>query len=73
MTSSEIRKNARMSLAGKWGKAILVIVIYALFSYLVGFISGLFGEGTVLRAVITLLFAVISIPISVGLVFAFIN
>ena len=71
MTSSEIRKNARTSLAGKWGKGVLITIAYAVVMWLFGFITGLVGEGSVLQTVLELIVFIISVPLSLGLVFTF--
>lgn len=41
MVSSQIRAEARNSLAGKWGKAALITLIFMVVSYLLGYVCGL--------------------------------
>ena len=71
MPPSEIRKNAREALAGKWGKAVCIILVYMAFSFVIGFIEGLVREDTLLYSIIDLAFAIISIPLSFGLIISF--
>ena len=71
MPPSELRKDAREALAGKWGKAVCIILVYMAFSFVIGFIQGLVGEGSPLYTIIDLAFAIISIPLSFGLIISF--
>ena len=71
MPPSEIRKEAREALRGKWGKAICIILVYVAFSFIIGFVESLVGNGTVLYTIIDLAYLVISIPLSFGLVISF--
>ena len=71
MPPSEIRRDAREALKGKWGKAVCIVLAYTLFSFLVGLVEGLVGEGSALYTIIDLAFLVISIPLSFGLIISF--
>lgn len=71
MPPSEIRKDAREALRGKWGKAICILLVYVAFSFIIGFVESLVGKGTVLYTIIDLAYLVISIPLSFGLVISF--
>ena len=71
MTCSEIRKDARTSLAGKWGKGVLIILIYVIISSLLSFITKKVGEGTILATIINIITLLIYVPLSLGLVFSF--
>lgn len=73
MPASEIRKEAREALAGKWGKAVGIVLAYLAFSFVVGLIEGFAGEGTALYTIIDLTYLVISIPLSFGLLISFIK
>lgn len=73
MPPSEIRKDARKSLAGKWGKAVCIILAYLLISFAIGFIEGLAKESSALALLLQLAFIVISIPMSFGLIISFIK
>lgn len=73
MPPSEIRKEARESLTGKWGKAVRIILAYLLISFVIGLIEGLAGEGSTLALILKLVSAVISIPLSLGLIISFIK
>ena len=71
MPPSEIRKDARETLRGKWGKAVCIILVYVALSLIVGFVEGLIGKGKILYTIIDLAYLVISIPLSFGLVISF--
>lgn len=73
MPPSEIRKDARESLAGKWGKAVCILLAYTLISFAIGFIEGLAKEGSTLALILELAFLIISVPMSFGLIISFIK
>lgn len=71
MISSDFRTEARRKLDGKWGKAALIMLAYCLIFFLINFIEGLLPDSyTWIANIINL---VIEIPLSFGLIFAFIN
>ena len=67
MLASELRANARKSLAGKWGKAALVVLCYLLLMYVISFVLALIP---LLGPIASF---VISVPISYGFVVSFIK
>ena len=67
MSASEIRLNARKILKGKWGKAVLMTLAYALFTFIVNFILNFIP---VVGSIISL---IISVPIYYGFVASFID
>lgn len=71
MKASEIRKEARESLKGKWKKAACITLAFLLISFVVGFIQGFLDEDTVLYNIIDIIFFIISIPLSFGLLISF--
>jgi len=71
MPPSEIRKEARESLRGNWGKAVCIILAYMSFTFALGFVEGLFEETGFIFLLIELAVLVISIPLSFGLVISF--
>lgn len=71
MPASEIRKEARESLKGKWGKGALIILAYFAFTFVLGLIEGLFKSNSTIYLLIELAVLVISAPLSFGLVIAF--
>lgn len=73
MPPSEIRKDARESLAGKWGKAVCILLAYTLISFAIGFIEGLAKKGSTLALILELAFLIISVPMSFGLIISFIK
>lgn len=73
MPPSEIRKDARESLAGKWGKAVCILLAYLLISFVIGVIEGLPKEGSTLALILELASLIISVPMSFGLIISFIK
>ena len=65
MVSSDIRKEARASLKGKWGKGALVTLVYTLITYAISWILGLIP---VIGAIATV---VIEVPIAYGIIVSF--
>jgi len=71
MPPSEIRKDAREALSGKWGKSVLIILAYILIPFALGFIEGFFQEIPAVVLLIELVALVITIPVSFGLIISF--
>lgn len=67
MTSSQLRTNAREALKGKWGKAALITLVYAVISWLISFVLNLIpGIGGIVSVII-------SLPLSYGFLISFIK
>lgn len=73
MSISKLRENARISLKGKWGKAAIITLAYLGVFFVIGFITGLFGEDSIITSLLEIASAVIQIPIVLGLIYAFIK
>ena len=71
MPPSEIRKEAREALKGKWGKAVCIILVYFILSFVVGLVEGIIGEDSVFYTIIDLAYIIISLPLSFGLLISF--
>ena len=70
MKFSEIRKDARNSLKGKWGTGALIILLSIIIeSALFGLVS-LFSESS-FSSILSLVVLIIIVPLSLGLIFAF--
>lgn len=70
MKFSEIRKDARNSLKGKWGTGALIILLSIIIeSVLFGLVS-LFSESS-FSSILSLVVLIIIVPLSLGLIFAF--
>lgn len=67
MNSSSFRAAAREKLAGKWGKVALFTLAYMAIFFVLGFIEGLFKEGSTIQNLISILIYVIEIPLAFGL------
>lgn len=73
MVLSDIRKQAREALAGKWGKGALITLVYFLFTFVLGFISGLVEDIAVLSFIVEIAIIVINVPVAFGLIASFIK
>lgn len=73
MPASEIRKEAREALKGKWGKGVCIVLAYLLISFIVGLVQGFVGEESVLYNIVEIANAIISLPLSFGLLISFIK
>lgn len=73
MVLSDIRKQAREALAGKWGKGALITLVYMAFTFVLGFISGMVEDIAFLSSIVSIATIIISIPIAFGLIISFIK
>lgn len=73
MPTSEIKKDARKALTGKWGKAILIILAFSLISFCYSFLSTLFNKNSIISFILDIAWIVISIPLTFGLIISFIK
>lgn len=71
MLSSDFRKEARLKLTGKWGKAVCIVLAYLLVSFAIGFVQGLLPKTGIIALIASIAVYVIEIPLSFGVVFAF--
>ena len=71
MVLSDIRKQAREALSGKWKNAVLITLVYSLFEFVLGYIGQLLGNATVLSYIFRIVSIIISIPIAYGLIISF--
>lgn len=71
MPPSEMRRKAREALRGNWGKAVCIILAYLLFAFALGLVEGLFEENAFIFLLIEIAVAVISMPLSFGLIISF--
>ena len=68
MISSDFRLEARRKLEGKWGKVAVITLSYTFIFFLLGFVQGLFAEGSAIQTIFSLATIVIEIPLSFGLI-----
>lgn len=71
MSATDIRKDARVHLTEKWGKGALITLGYFVIEFVIGFISGLFEEDSIMNLIISIMQTIISVPLSFGLIIAF--
>lgn len=73
MVLSDIRKQAREALSGKWGKTALIILVQLIITFIMNFCINIFAEDSIFRLIVSLMVTIIEVPISVGLIFAFVK
>ena len=73
MKGSEVKKSAREALSGKWGKGACILLAYYAFSIVLSIITSIFSGNEVMAALLELASAIIVVPISFGLTYAFIK
>lgn len=73
MSISQIKANARQALSGKWGKGACIVLAYLAFYFVIGFITGLFGEESMLGSIVNLASIIIQVPVTFGLSYAIIK
>lgn len=71
MVSSDFRKEAREKLSGKWGKVVCIVLAYAAILILFNIIERLFPES--MMSFVSLVLAIIQIPLSFGLVMSLVK
>lgn len=73
MKISEIRKDAREALAGKWGKAACITLVFLAISLIITYVQKLVGEESIIYDILDLVYFIINIPLSFGLLISFIK
>ena len=73
MKISEIKKEARESLKGKWKKAAIITLTFMALAFVIGFVQSYIGEENPLYSTIDLVFSIITVPLSFGLLISFIK
>lgn len=72
MTATNTRKEARESLTGKWGKAVLIVFVYGLISFLIQVILEYSKDSEgLLYNIVSITQFIITVPISYGIIIAF--
>ncbi len=71
MKLSEIRKEARESLKGSWGKAASTTFVFLVISFIISFLKGFLEDYYTVYELLDLAYLVISIPLSFGLLITF--
>lgn len=72
MTATNTRKEARESLTGKWGKAVLIVFVYGLISFLIQVILEYSEDSEgLLYNIVSITQFIITVPISYGIIIAF--
>ena len=73
MPPSEIRKEARESLKGKWKKAVLITLAFLAVSMLMGVVQGFINEDSIIYDIVEIVYVIINVPLSFGLIISFIK
>ena len=69
MTFSEIRAEARKKLSGKWGKAVVITLIFTIIAMAISYIQEIKTQDYI-HILLNLIAILITIPISFGYSFA---
>lgn len=72
MPPSEIRKDARIALTGKWAKAVCITLVYLLLTFLIEYVQNKLNSSS-FSLIINLAYFLISIPLIFGLTISFIK
>lgn len=72
MTISELKSNAKVKLSGKWGKAILINLIYIIVTLVLTTISSIIPIA-IISAILSLAVIIIILPLSYGIVVSMIK
>lgn len=73
MVATNIRREARESLAGKWGKGVLIVLAQAVILFIISLILRIVGDNNILSNIVSLILFLLEVPLSVGLMFSFIK
>lgn len=73
MNAYEVRKEAREVLKGKWAKGVGIVLAYILISFILGLLSGIFEENTILALFFSIVEIMMTVPLSFGLEFVFLK
>lgn len=71
MVSSDFRKEARLKLTGKWGKAVCIVLASLLVSFAISFVQGLLPETGIIAFIASVAVYAIEIPLTFGILYAF--
>lgn len=73
MVATNIRKEAREALKGKWGKAVAMLFIEAIIIGIITGIEGALKDDSIIKSILSIIEIIIQIPLAFGLVYAFIK
>lgn len=73
MKSYEIREQAREALNGKWGKAVLITLIYVGLVLIFSFVAGKFEEDSLAYNIIEIVTTILQVPLSFGIGYSMIK
>jgi len=71
VSPSEIRRDAREALKGKWGKAVCIVLAFLAVSMLMGFVQGFINEESIVYTILEVAYVIINVPFSFGLIISF--
>ncbi len=73
MIPSELRKKARETLEGNWGKGACITLAYLLITFLISFVLGNFENNQIIYSILSIAEMIIALPLSFGLVISFLK
>lgn len=71
MIAAEIRKTARESLTGRWGKAALLVLVFNLIMFAISFVGGILSSIPLLGSFVSIGLLVVEVPIMFGMIISF--
>ena len=71
ITATNIRKQARESLEGKWGKGILISFCYFVIQYMISLIDTILQDMGIISYIFSIMQFIISVPLTYGLTISF--
>ena len=71
ITATDVRKNARENLAGKWLKAVGITFIYSVITYIISSILNKMSNESVITLILRIAYLVIAPALSLGLTYSF--
>ena len=73
MKASEIRRQAREALRGKWGKSVCITLAYIVIVFIILLITELFESGSVIKTIVQIIQIFINVPLSLGFAYSMIK
>ena len=73
MKASEIRRQARETLRGKWGKSVCITLAYIVIVFIILLITELFESGSVIKTIVQIIQIFINVPLSLGFAYSMIK
>lgn len=73
MVITNLRKEARETLSGNWGKSAIIIFVETMLIVFMNFIINIFKENPVIRLILSIIQIIVEIPLMVGVTYSFVK